>query len=144
MAEVMKSANATIFRNKLVQLIIKKGIPNYMTKIGISRVFNNKEILTDEKIQRVNDFWNREGNIQHIIAMACSDTYLEENLIKKIACPTLIIWGKQDKIISAKYADRFHQDILGSQEIVYDSCGHVPMMERPVDSQRDVLNFFNK
>jgi pimeloyl-ACP methyl ester carboxylesterase len=141
MPEVMKTANANIFRNQLVQQIVKKGIPTFMIKRGIGRVFYNPTILTEEKVKRVSDFWNREGNLQHIINMANANTYLDEKLIQKITCPTLIVWGKQDQIISVKYAERFHSDIKGSQEIIYDSCGHVPMLERPLDTERDVLKF---
>ena len=113
-------------------------------KPGIKRVVYDASSLTDEKVQRVSDFWNREGNMQHLIAMANSKDYIDQNLIKKITCPALIVWGKQDKIINVKYADMFHADIKGSEEVIYDSCGHVPMMERPLDVKRDVLKFLQK
>lgn len=141
MPEVMKTANANIFRNQLVQQIVKKGIPTFAIKSGISRVFFKPILLTEEKIKRVSDFWNREGNLQHIVNMANANTYLDEKLIQQIACPTLIVWGKQDQIVSVKYAEHFHKDIKGSQVIVYDSCGHVPMLERPLDTERDILKF---
>ena len=141
MKEALKTANAQIFRHKLVQLLLKNGMPRFLTKRGISRVFYNKSILTDEKITRVNELWNREGNLPHIIAMATSDKYPDSKLIKNITCSTLIIWGKEDKILSCKYADYFQRDIKNSRKIIYDSCGHVPMMERPLDVQRDVLRF---
>jgi pimeloyl-ACP methyl ester carboxylesterase len=75
--------------------------------------------------------------------MASTKEQFDESLIKKISCPTLIVWGKEDKIVNPKYAERFHQDIKGSQVIIFDSCVHVPMMERPLDVQRDVLRFLN-
>ncbi len=143
MAEVMKTANASFFQGKLVQLMLEKGIPKYMTAKGIGRVFYKAPLLTEEKIQRVNDFWNREGNLHHIMAMASTKEQFDESLIKKISCPTLIVWGKEDKIVNPKYAERFHHDIKGSQVIIYDSCGHVPMMERPLDVQREVLRFLS-
>jgi len=141
MKEAIKSANAKIFQNPVVKLLLKNGIPFFMTKRGINRVFYDRAIYTEERIQRVNDMWNREGNLKQILNMASSEKYLDQNIIKEVACPTLIVWGKQDKIIPVKYAERFHSDIKSSQLVVYDSCGHVPMLEKPIQVQQDVLRF---
>ncbi|MFN8237072.1 MAG: alpha/beta hydrolase [Chitinophagales bacterium] len=141
MEEVIKSANAKVFKYDIVKLLLKRGIPMFMTKNGISRVFYDKSLLTPDRLKRVNELWNREGNLAHIMQMASSTKYLDQNLIKKITCPTLIIWGKQDKIVSPKYADRFHEDIKNSRLIMYDSCGHVPMMEKPMEVKSAVLDF---
>ncbi len=144
MAEVIKSANAKVFKYGIVQLLLQKGIPEFFTKRGMQRVFYNKSLLTVDREQRINDFWNRKGNMQQILNMASSDKFLDQNLIKQIACPTLIVWGKQDKVVHPKYAERFHSDIMKSRVIMYDSCGHVPMLERPLDVKRDVLKFLNE
>ncbi|HNM31831.1 MAG TPA: alpha/beta hydrolase [Chitinophagales bacterium] len=141
MKAVMKTARADEFRNPIVQLVLKKGIPIFLTKNGMNRVFYNKKMLTQERTQRINDLWNRAGNLQQIINMALSDAYPNPERIKQIECPTLIVWGKQDIIINPKYAAQFHADIKNSREIIYDSCGHVPMMEKPMQVQHDVLTF---
>lgn len=141
MKAVMKTARADEFRNPIVQLVLKKGIPIFLTKNGMNRVFYNKKMLTQERTQRINDLWNRAGNLQQIINMALSDAYPNTERIKQIECPTLIVWGKQDIIINPKYAAQFHADIKNSREIIYDSCGHVPMMEKPMQVQHDVLTF---
>ena len=79
--------------------------------------------------------------MNHLIAMAQSKVFPDEATIKNISCPTLIFWGKQDKIVSPKYAERFHNDIKGSVLVMYDSCGHVPMLERPNDVVGVLLPF---
>jgi pimeloyl-ACP methyl ester carboxylesterase len=144
MKETLKTANAQIFSYDIVKLLLKNGIPKFMTKRGVSRIFYDSNKLTDEKITRLNEMWNREGNLQQIMAMASSGKYLDQNLIKQITCPTLIIWGKYDKVVLPQNAERFHQDIKNNNVIVYDSCGHVPMLEKPLDVQRDVLEFLTK
>lgn len=144
MGEVIKTANAKIFKYKIVQMLLQKGIPTFFTRRGMDRIFYNKSLLTDDRAQRFNDFWNREGNMQQIMNMASSEKYLDQNLIKQVGCPTLIVWGKQDKVVDPKYAERFHTDIKNSKLIVYDSCGHVPMLERPLDVKREVLKFLSE
>ncbi len=144
MEEVMKTANASLLKNSLAQQVVSKGVPKFFVKMGVKRVVYDASKLTPEKVQRVADFWNREGNMAHLVALATTDTFPDESTIKNIACPTLIFWGKQDKIINLKYAERFHTDIKGSELIVYDSCGHVPMMERPEEVKLEVLKFLQK
>jgi pimeloyl-ACP methyl ester carboxylesterase len=100
MEAVSKTANAYIFRYKMVQLLLQRGIPKFATAKGVGRVFYKAPMLTEEKVQRLNDFWNREGNLPHILAMASSTRYLDQTIIKQINCPTLIVWGKYDKIVS--------------------------------------------
>ena len=145
MKEIVEHAtNASIFKNPLVRLYMKRGLPVFITKYGMKRVFYSAEHLTDERAQRFNDFWNREGNLQQIMNMVGSKKYLDENLIKQVACPTLIVWGKQDKIINVKYANRFHNDIEKSQLVIYDNCGHVPMIEKPKEVKTEVEKFFQQ
>jgi pimeloyl-ACP methyl ester carboxylesterase len=49
----------------------------------------------------------------------------------RINVPTLIIWGREDKIIPLENGVRLHQAIRNSQLVVIDRCGHDPPEERP-------------
>jgi pimeloyl-ACP methyl ester carboxylesterase len=49
----------------------------------------------------------------------------------EIACPTLIVWGDNDRVITARDADRFAELIPGSRKVVFADTGHVAMLERP-------------
>jgi pimeloyl-ACP methyl ester carboxylesterase len=60
---------------------------------------------------------------------------------KDISVPTLIIWGKQDKIISPQAGDLLTHDIASSTLKSIDQCGHVPQEEKPEDTIPLVLNF---
>jgi len=140
----MKTANADRFRNPLLKTALKKGIPKFMIANGISRIFYDRSTLTDAKIQRNADFWNKAGNLKHILSMASSNQIIDQEKIKNIQIPTLIIWGKEDVIVNVKYAERFHQDIKNSKAIVYDNCGHVPMLEMTNRVYNDVQTFFNE
>ena len=60
---------------------------------------------------------------------------------KDINVPTLIIWGRQDKIISPAAADLLHQAISGSQLEWIEQCGHVPQEEKPEATVPLVLSF---
>jgi pimeloyl-ACP methyl ester carboxylesterase len=51
--------------------------------------------------------------------------------LPEIACPTLIVWGDRDMLISVRDADVFAALIPNSRKVVYADTGHVAMLERP-------------
>lgn len=51
--------------------------------------------------------------------------------LAEVACPTLIVWGEKDRLISVRDADVFAQLIAGSRKVVLADTGHVAMLERP-------------
>ncbi len=51
--------------------------------------------------------------------------------INTIAVPTLILWGREDRVIDVQTAERFHKDIAGSQVVIIDDAGHMVQEEKP-------------
>ncbi|MCT0255107.1 alpha/beta hydrolase [Synechocystis sp. CS-94] len=49
----------------------------------------------------------------------------------QITLPSLVIWGKQDKILGVRAAEQFQSLLPQSQLIWLDACGHVPHLEQP-------------
>lgn len=49
--------------------------------------------------------------------------------LHRIDVPTLIIWGRQDKLNPVAYAEEFGRRIGGSEVHVLDDSGHIPQME---------------
>jgi pimeloyl-ACP methyl ester carboxylesterase len=48
-----------------------------------------------------------------------------------ISCPTLIVWGTKDRLITVRDAPRFAAAIPGARKVIYEDTGHVAMLERP-------------
>jgi pimeloyl-ACP methyl ester carboxylesterase len=61
--------------------------------------------------------------------------------ISQIQQPTLIIWGKQDKILGTKDAAKFNRAINNSKLVWIDDCGHVPHLEQPQITASEILQF---
>lgn len=49
----------------------------------------------------------------------------------EIDCPTLIVWGTEDRLVPVRDADVFEQMIPGARKVVWDGIGHVPQLEVP-------------
>lgn len=59
----------------------------------------------------------------------------------QIEVPTLIMWGREDKIIPLENGARLHQAIRNSQLIVIERCGHDPPDEQP-EKVREIMQKF--
>lgn len=51
--------------------------------------------------------------------------------LPEIACPTLIVWGDHDRVITVRDADAFTELIPNSRKVIFEDTGHVAMIERP-------------
>jgi pimeloyl-ACP methyl ester carboxylesterase len=58
-----------------------------------------------------------------------------------IGCPTLLYWGRQDRIVPVRDAGRFLEAIPGARCIILDDTGHLAMLERPQRFNADLAAF---
>ena len=61
--------------------------------------------------------------------------------LPQVAAPTLVLWGKQDRILKTKDAAPLAQSIPHSQLIWIDNSGHVPHLEQPQVVAEAILSF---
>jgi pimeloyl-ACP methyl ester carboxylesterase len=59
----------------------------------------------------------------------------------EIACPTLIVWGAEDRLVPVRDADEFERLIPGARKVVWPDTGHTAMLERPPAFNRLVEAF---
>ena len=129
-------ANRGLFKKLLV-----KGVPRFVVKNIVSKAFANKNMVNDFMINRYYGLANREGNLASIIKFASQPPIANADKIKEIEHPTLIMWGAKDSVIHYVDGFKFKHDIEGSRLIMYDDVGHVPMVELPEETLRDLKTF---
>ena len=61
--------------------------------------------------------------------------------IHRVAAPTLLVWGKEDRLVPPVYADEFTRRISGARVQTVDGAGHVPHLERPETVARMIGEF---
>jgi triacylglycerol lipase len=64
-----------------------------------------------------------------------------EETYQPIGTPALIVWGKEDEILSVKGAAAFKAFIPNSEVILMNGIGHLPMLEAPKVTAQDYLKF---
>ena len=61
--------------------------------------------------------------------------------VAKLAVPTLVVWGRNDRIIPVAHAQIAVKTIPGARLQLYDRCGHMPQYERPDEFNKLALDF---
>ena len=61
--------------------------------------------------------------------------------IHRIKAPTLLLWGKEDRLVPPVYADEFTKRLPGARLQTLDQAGHAPHLEQPETVARLVREF---
>ena len=82
------------------------------------------------------------GAVTDMTARVGLDAYLRQqqaiidrqdagDILDTIACPTLVICGRQDGLTPLAASREIAEGISGARLVVIEDCGHLPTMERP-------------
>jgi pimeloyl-ACP methyl ester carboxylesterase len=63
--------------------------------------------------------------------------------LHRISAPTLILWGKQDGIVSPVYADEFAARMTNARVELIDGAAHLPQIEQLTAVSQIVSNFLD-
>jgi pimeloyl-ACP methyl ester carboxylesterase len=64
--------------------------------------------------------------------------------IHRIQAPTLLVWGKDDRLVPMVYAEEFATRIAGARVEIVDQAGHAPHLEQPETVTRLVRGFLSR
>ncbi|TQL75696.1 pimeloyl-ACP methyl ester carboxylesterase [Stackebrandtia endophytica] len=92
----------------------------------------------EEVRRRLTVPWNSEAYVRAFRALIGSflQSYLPGSsslwrLAAEIEAPTLVVWGKLDRLVNVGLAPQVGRTIKDSRLLILDKVGHVAMMERP-------------
>lgn len=95
----------------------------YITQINDSRYFLNNTIITQIK----------------------NGAYFDlKNEINQIKAPTLILWGKHDKVVKFNVAERYDRDIPISEIEMIENAAHSPQLEVPESVATSIDQFIKR
>lgn len=67
-----------------------------------------------------------------------------EAVLPRIKQPTLILWGRQDRILHVSSVDVMRPLMPHAEVIIMEETGHLPMIERPGRTANHYLRFINQ
>ena len=121
--------------NRLMSVIT----PRFLVKKSLEDAYGDRSKVSDSLVNQYFDMVTREGNRRALVdRIRTGWGYADSSLLRKIDCPTLILWGKKDNLIPVENADVFRRNISNSQLHIWDELGHVPMEEDPLKFTAEV------
>ena len=108
----------------------------------LNQLYADPKLVTSQRVQLAKDMITIKSNGQEFIKSIAEFTLPEpSNDLAKIKVPTLLLWGKKDRIIPIDHANKFAANIKNSQFIKYDNAGHIPHEELTAATVKDVEVF---
>jgi pimeloyl-ACP methyl ester carboxylesterase len=97
-----------------------------------------------EVVKRVRDMMLKtkpEGAAGALLGMAERDD--QTPLLAQIACPALILVGREDPITPVPDSEKMNREIAGSRLVVIDNAAHVSNLERTEQFNNELVQFLN-
>ena len=130
-ASIVLTGSSGLFESAMGSTFPKRGDYEFIKK-KTQDTFFDPNVASKELVDEVFDTVNDRNKAIRVIATAKSA--VRHNLSDKlhqIKAPTLLVWGKEDKITPSFVGTKFQELIENSELIFIEKCGHAPMMEHP-------------
>jgi len=113
-------------------------------KAVLSLILANPSMVTDSAAERLltQHLRNNDGyTIDRFLDSIVRGDDLLDGKLGVIKVPTLVIWGREDRLTPLASGERFARDIPGAQMRVLDGCGHVAPLECADRFNAELLGF---
>lgn len=141
---LLLTGSSGLYENAMGGSYPKKGDKEFIRK-KVEVTFYDPKTTTDELVDEVFETVNDRMKVLRILTMAKSA--IRHNMrkdIPNIKIPVCLIWGKDDVITPPNVGEEFHELLPNSELHFLDKCGHVPMMEHPIEFNKIAEAFYIK
>jgi pimeloyl-ACP methyl ester carboxylesterase len=117
-----------------------------MTESILREIVHDPSLLTPAVIERSNRNRRRPGLIKPIMTVRENLPLWESGFatrLGEIIHPTLVLWGKEDRVFPVAVGEELHRTIKGSRFIQIPHAGHIPQWERPDMVNHELLTFIH-
>lgn len=115
--------------------------PEFLTRRALLEVYADPALVTPERVARYADLQRFPGNRAATLDRLRTQEPLDPTPLRRLAVPTLILWGVQDRWVPAADAFHFQDDIKGAKLALFEKAGHNPMEEAPAATAAAVAAF---
>jgi pimeloyl-ACP methyl ester carboxylesterase len=120
------------------QSIVRRRRLRKMMLYGIVR---HPELLQPELVYEIASGGGKPGFLDAFKAILDYDF---SDRLPEVKDPTLIVWGRNDRIVPVGGAYRYEELIPDSRRVIFEETGHVPMIERPALFNRVLEDFLSE
>ncbi|HYX00607.1 MAG TPA: alpha/beta hydrolase [Reyranella sp.] len=105
--------------------------PERLVRRSLAEVYADPALVTPERVKRYAELQRFPGNREATVQRARTQEPLDPTPLRRLAVPTLILWGAADRWVPVADAFRFQHDIKGAKLEIFEKLGHNPMEEDP-------------
>lgn len=112
----------------------------------LESLFYDKKMVSDQVVLRVftDHLRNNDGYTIERTLAGFAQAQFEDDKLKSIHAPTLVVWGREDELLPVARGEKFRDGIPGAKLVVLEQCGHLPQLEKADEFNRAVLDFLAK
>jgi pimeloyl-ACP methyl ester carboxylesterase len=139
-----------------VRRALETSVPSWLVSFGnmlfgglmiesvLREIVHDPALLTPAVIERSNRNRQLPGLIKPIMTVRENLPLWESGFatrLGEITHPTLVIWGKEDRVFPIAVGEELHLTIKGSRFIQIPKAGHIPQWERPDLVNQELITF---
>lgn len=126
----------------VLSLLMRQITPRSMVEKSLRQSVSVQASVTPQVVDRYWELLRYPGNRRATgLRFATPRDTADLDKLAKIATPTLLIWGREDKLVPVEAATVFDSAIPNSRAVIYDDVGHIPMEEAPYRSVGDLSTY---
>lgn len=131
-----------IARTPVLNQLMRQVTPRSVIEKSVRQSVSVQASVTPAVVDRYWELIRYPGNRRATgLRFATPRTVATPEKLAKIATPTLIMWGREDRLVPVEAAVVFDREIPNSRAVIYDGIGHIPMEEAPFRSVADLQAF---
>lgn len=122
------------------QYYVKREVRKKEVSQILENVFYDYSLITERHITEFGKPLEEKGfytSLMRLLRYREGDLSSEE--LKTIIHPTLLLWGKEDKVVSVQVGHRLENDLPNAKLIIYEKTGHLITEERSHEVFEQIL-----
>jgi pimeloyl-ACP methyl ester carboxylesterase len=138
------TGSSGLYENTSMGSFPKRSSVDYI-KGRVEYTFHDPAIATEALVTQVLSITTDTQKCMCVLRVAKSaQRHYVADLLPTVTAPTLLIWGKEDRITPMHVAEEFANLIPDAKLVVLNACGHAPMMEQPDDFNTALEDYLTK
>ena len=128
--------------------------PPWLVRIGLRAIFQDPSRISDEvlellmSVEQDAEAMRTARRVLHIgVDWRGLKPYLLQEIrdsAHQVTAPTLIVWGKQDRVVPMRHAFTARNLIPNARIHLFEQCGHTPQLEYPAHFNALIREFVNE
>ncbi len=129
----------------VIRDIVENITPRAIIEQSLHQTVSAQSAVTPAKIDLYWELLRYPGNRRATMdRFSQGYSHFDQAAVAAIHAPTLILWGREDRLIPVASAAWFGSRITGSKTVILDHIGHIPMEEAPAASLAPVRAFLDQ